>query len=701
MGHLKEITSFKRRELSYELGKEGPNNYGIIFKGEKKFWKVVSSKKLADRMVATLKRRGKDADVLQTAAQTTEESGYPHKMYDPKTGKTHVAKTPEDHERMSKLGYTNDDPEKEESVKVRKNKTGMMGSKTQVHKDKKKELSKTVGRKKVSVDEKVDYLTLNQIKKEWSKEYPGTKFKFQVSKYKGMERLSVLSPKGAELEVYDKVPGQGWTIQETTDLDENDRAKLAALYNKALKHMPHSPAQNRIRKEIEALRKKLKIDEGVDDPAIFKVVFLAGGPGSGKSFTVGKTGLSSLGFRVVNSDDIFEFSLKKAGLDTTQKDIYSPKGQKIRQGAKKLTAKKMDLYLNGRLGLVIDGTGKDYTKIQKWAVSLKEIGYDIGMIFVNTNLETAISRDRGRGERGGRTLGDKKVTKMWQEVQDNLGKFQRLFREAFVIVDNSEGANYEKATLNAYKKMSKFAKTPPKNPIAKKWIKDAGGRLKEGIVGNLLKKGFKRFGTSKGRADAAKKKHDKAKEKVARKLAPFDRGIDKIDDQIKDLEDAISDINDTNKEEGEKIDDQIKGLKAEKEKLQPAEDSEGKKEEMSDKDKKRSKEITAEIKKLKDSKMSDEDKETSKKIREKIQSLKVQKRKAKDKKREQKNKLLGIKDSYSMDLLRKISMVECVLGDEELKLQIAESITVESKPSEIKHIFKTLRRKYENDKRRN
>jgi tetratricopeptide (TPR) repeat protein len=178
-------------------------------------------------------------------------------------------------------------------------------------------------------------LALNQIKKEWSKEYPGTKFKFQVSKYKGMERLAVLSPDGYELEVYDRVPGQGWTIQETTDktmkgLDENDRTKLAALYNKALKHMPHSPAQNKIRKEIEALRKKMKIDEGVDDPAIFKVVFLAGGPGSGKSFTVGKTGLSALGFRIVNSDDIFEFSLKKAGMGTTPKDIYSPKGQKIR-----------------------------------------------------------------------------------------------------------------------------------------------------------------------------------------------------------------------------------------------------------------------------------------------------------------------------------------------------------------------------------
>jgi len=455
MGKLKEISSFKRREIARELEKEGPNNYAIMFKGQKKFWKVVRSKRLADKIVSTLKSRGKDAEVVVTAAPVTEskseEAVYPHKMYDPKTGKAYTAKTPEDHERMAKLGYTHDDPnssEKEESVKVRKNKTGMMGSKTQVHKDKKKELSKTAARKKVSMDEKVEYLTLNQIKKNWAKEYPGTKFKFQVSKYKGAEILSVLSPKGNELESYNKVPGQGWTVRE-------------------------------MKEEIEK-----EIEEGVDDPAIFKAVFLAGGPGSGKSFMVGKTGLTSLGFRIINSDDVFEYALKKAGLEPIPKNIWSPKGQKIRGDAKKVSAKQMDLYINGRLGLVIDGTGKDYNKIKNQANDLKKIGYDVGMIFVNTNLKTAIDRDAKRK----RTLGAKDATVMWNQVQDNLGKFQNFFGKDFIIVDNSEGANWEAASLSAYKKFSKFAKEEPKNPIAKKWIKDAGGRLKDSYSLDMQRK---------------------------------------------------------------------------------------------------------------------------------------------------------------------------------------------------------------------
>ena len=208
------------------------------------------------------------------------------------------------------------------------------------------------------------------------------------------------------------------------------------------------------------------VEEGVDDPAIFKSVFLAGGPGSGKSFTVGKTGLSAIGFKIVNSDDKFEAALKKADLEPTPDNIFSPKGQKLRGRAKELTAKQQELYINGRLGLVVDGTGKNYAKIKSQAESLKKIGYDIAMIFVNTDLETALKRNRERA----RSLTDKKVEEMWKEVQSNLGKFQSMFGSNFVIVDNSEGSNIEKATTSAYKKILKFSKESPKNSIAKKWI---------------------------------------------------------------------------------------------------------------------------------------------------------------------------------------------------------------------------------------
>ena len=56
---------------------------------------------------------------------------------------------------------------------------------------------------------------------------------------------------------------------------------------------------------------KLKdlLNEGIRDPGIFKAIFLAGGPGSGKSFVAGqlfgipeKINVSKYGLKMVNQD---------------------------------------------------------------------------------------------------------------------------------------------------------------------------------------------------------------------------------------------------------------------------------------------------------------------------------------------------------------------------------------------------------------
>lgn len=214
------------------------------------------------------------------------------------------------------------------------------------------------------------------------------------------------------------------------------------------------------------LRFSKYLEEGVNDPAIFKAIFLAGGPGSGKSFIVGKTGLKSLGYKVVNSDDAFENAMKKAGMEMNPDNIFSPKGQELRGKAKRLTGTKEAIYLKGRLGLVVDGTGKDPDKIAEQAKKVKALGYDVAMIFVNTDLDTAIKRDAQRA----RTLGAKGVTEYWKAVQRNIGKFQRMFgKPNFLVVDNSEGKNYEKETLTAYRDATKFTNKPV-NAKAQKWI---------------------------------------------------------------------------------------------------------------------------------------------------------------------------------------------------------------------------------------
>ena len=239
--------------------------------------------------------------------------------------------------------------------------------------------------------------------------------------------------------------------------------------------------QEEILEEVEVL------DEGVNDPAIFKAVFLAGGPGSGKSFIVGKTGLVNIGMKLVNSDDEFERRLKDAGLDKSNPDdIYSPQGQALRGKAKKTTKNKQDMYIKGRLGLVIDGTGKDADKMIRQRKQLEDLGYDTAMIFVDTDLETSMLRNKERA----RKLPDAEVKTMWKEVQSNKKRFKSLFGKNFAIVDNTDQGSKEanlkladRETLVAYKKMVKFANAKPTKETAKNWIENEKSRrgIKEAV----------------------------------------------------------------------------------------------------------------------------------------------------------------------------------------------------------------------------
>ena len=115
--------------------------------------------------------------------------------------------------------------------------------------------------------------------------------------------------------------------------------------------------------------------EGIQDPNIFKAFFLAGGPGSGKSYVVRKTTGGS-GLRVVNSDDAFESLLKKANLSLKMPAEEEEPREVQRKRAKTLTKARTVNYVEGRIGLIIDGTGKDYDLITRQATQLKQLGYD-------------------------------------------------------------------------------------------------------------------------------------------------------------------------------------------------------------------------------------------------------------------------------------------------------------------------------------
>ena len=212
------------------------------------------------------------------------------------------------------------------------------------------------------------------------------------------------------------------------------------------------------------------IDDGVNDPGIFKAFFTAGGPGSGKSHVASASGAgrsNPYGLKVVDSDPLFSKMLKDAGLATTVKDIYSDEGQAIRDKAKSLVSKQRVGFIQGRLGLLIDGTGKDYKKIKTSSEALRKIGYDTYMIFVNTSLDVAQQRNEMRS----RQLEKSEVTKMWNAVQENMGKFQSYFgRSNFLLVDNNSAG--EDVFTQVFVEIGKLIKQKPSSRAAHAWIKN-------------------------------------------------------------------------------------------------------------------------------------------------------------------------------------------------------------------------------------
>ena len=209
-----------------------------------------------------------------------------------------------------------------------------------------------------------------------------------------------------------------------------------------------------------------ELQEGVYDPNIFKAFFLAGGPGSGKSYVVART-TAMFGMRIVNSDDVFESLIKKAGMNMDMRN-YSGKDLErrdvIRGRAKEITKLRQANYIEGRLGLIIDGTGKNYDKIEKQMRELQQLGYESHMIFVNTSLDVALERNEKRP----RKLPESLVVQSWNNVQKNIGKFSQLFKNKFIIVDNNKAD--EDVITGVFKRVRSLANKKVTNGIAKAWI---------------------------------------------------------------------------------------------------------------------------------------------------------------------------------------------------------------------------------------
>ena len=187
-----------------------------------------------------------------------------------------------------------------------------------------------------------------------------------------------------------------------------------------------------------------------------KVIFLAGGAGSGKSNVVKKLGLEEQGFKIVNSDISLEWLKKNSGLPENMNDLTKEQLSKLgslQAESRKIARRKMMKYQGNADGVVIDGTGGSIKAMTKLVNEFKDKGYDVSMVFVETSLETALERNRNRKER---SLLDKIVIRNHEAVQGNKEGFKEMFGERFMEVKTDNLTQKDPMPTDLVSKMDDF-----------------------------------------------------------------------------------------------------------------------------------------------------------------------------------------------------------------------------------------------------
>lgn len=161
------------------------------------------------------------------------------------------------------------------------------------------------------------------------------------------------------------------------------------------------------------------IMEGPHDKNKKKAIFLSGMPGSGKTEFYKKV-LDDKNLKRLDTDIIYSYLVKKSESD----DIKDPKnydkyGKEVGEKLKSLNR----LYTKNELGLVIDSTGGNSSKILKIKNDLEAKGYDTCMVFIKTPVKSSFDRIKKR-ERGV----DKDYAK---NIYKKLNKNVELYKSAF------------------------------------------------------------------------------------------------------------------------------------------------------------------------------------------------------------------------------------------------------------------------------
>ena len=287
---------------------------------------------------------------------------------------------------------------------------------------------------------------------------------------------------GIAAAMYDYAKSQGYTVEKSDDLTPDGEH----FWNKN--------------------RGEQAVWEGVNDPHTFKCIFLFGPMGAGKS-TVARPLLSHTGLRSVNLDNFNEMFIKKGQVPTGH--LAPDQLEKSWQ----LSQTQQQNFIDGRLGVIIDGSGRNPNTAIDVFAKLQPLGYEFMMIFVNVSEATSIARQQSRAVKQqqqwgvGRQVDPTLAKNTYAQVQKNLGRYSAYFGpDRFVYVDNENTPDLTQAT----KKVDAFLRAPVTQPQALAWIQAQKG-------GQQVAQQQQKLATAQGRQQQALKQYNPLNPKFAKK----------------------------------------------------------------------------------------------------------------------------------------------------------------------------------------
>lgn len=215
------------------------------------------------------------------------------------------------------------------------------------------------------------------------------------------------------------------------------------------------------------------LNESINDKGKFKAIFVIGTPGAGKSYVINNISDGSLEPRIINSDKMHEFLTGGNASAAT----WAEHADRI----KTTTGTQLAHYINGMLPLFIDSTSSSTANVIRRKGILESFGYDTGLIWIDTNIETAVARAAERQ----RHVPEEFIRDVAVKAEAAKAFLQQKF-EWSQTISNNDGELTDAVIRSAYNNAGSFFNSPVSNHIGQEALRELASKGEKYLAPSIV-----------------------------------------------------------------------------------------------------------------------------------------------------------------------------------------------------------------------